>query len=290
MTSDDSPLAGLAFSLVGPGRVGTSLAHWACARGARLLQVAARSAPTAPGWAHALGAEPTDLQSLRTQALDFLLLALPDAAYEGVVGRLVTKPPPGTVLHTSGSEDASILDPLRSVGAETGSLHPLKAFPEPIHDVSSAKGVFFALDGTPPAVRLGERLVSAWEGRSAVIASPQRLLYHSAATLAAGGVATLMAVVWDLAHDLELPEEAWAGYLHLARGALEAVGQAEIPAQSITGPAARGDAALIERELAALARVDPGLEALTRLLWQTTRKQRRLHPPTLPQSDQGEDG
>jgi len=275
---DDSPLAGLAFSLVGPGRVGTSLAHWACTRGARLVQVAGRRTSKAPPWVESLGAEWALAEALDTRKLDLLLLALPDANYDDAVRRIADRPPSAVVLHTSGSQDVSILDPLRAIGAETGSIHPLKAFPRPLVEVTSARDVFFALDGVPTAVHLGERLVSAWGGRSAVIEAPLRLLYHSAATLAAGGVATLMAAVWQLAHDVDLPDAVWEGYVNLARGALEAVESAQIPARAITGPAARGDQALIDRELAALAAVDPRLEALARLLWRTTEWQHQLHP------------
>lgn len=273
MTTDDSALAGLAFSLVGPGRVGSSLAHWACARGARLVSVSGGHSDAAHGLARALGATRIELADLSTEGQELLLLALPDASYGAVARELATRPQARVALHTSGSLDVSVLDPLREAGGATGSLHPLKAFSRPLLDVEEAAAVFFALDGSAEAIRLGEQLVTAWKGHCGVVQSSQRLLYHFAATLAAGGVATLMTSVWRLMGRLGLPAAVWPGYVQLAHGALEETEAAAAPAQAITGPAARGDTALIERELEALETIDPELADLTRRLWQETRRQ-----------------
>src|SRR3982751_1226887 len=59
-----APLAGLRFSLAGPGKVGSSLAGWAVAAGAERVSIAGRGT----------------LGELATGGQDLLLLALPDAA------------------------------------------------------------------------------------------------------------------------------------------------------------------------------------------------------------------
>jgi predicted short-subunit dehydrogenase-like oxidoreductase (DUF2520 family) len=235
-----APLSGLRFSLAGPGKVGSSLAGWAVAAGAEQVAVAGRGA----------------LGELTTGRQDLLLLALPDSALADAAAELARRPQAAVVLHTSGSQDAGVLAPLRATGSAVGSLHPLKAFPEPLPDPAEARGVFFAVDGDAPALALAARLAAAWGGIPGEVPPAARPLYHFAATLAAGGVVTLLAAAGELGERLGLPPAVTRGYLELARGAVAAAGRgldAGRPlAAAITGPVARGDAATLRRQLAAL--------------------------------------
>lgn len=240
-----APLAGLSFSLLGPGRVGRSLAAWAEARGARCVETVGRSG----------------LPRLTTAGQDLLLLAVPDGALAGAAAALARRPQAAVALHTAGSLGADVLTPLRAAGTAVGSLHPLKAFPHPLPDLEQARGVFFAVDGDPAARDLAFRLAHAWEAEPGEVPSAARTLYHFAATLAAGGVVTLLSVGEEIAARLDLPEAVVRGYMELCRGAVAAAAAAhqsgEPLATALTGPAARGDRATIERQLEALAGVAP---------------------------------
>jgi predicted short-subunit dehydrogenase-like oxidoreductase (DUF2520 family) len=259
----NSPLAGLRFSLAGPGKVGSSLASWAVAAGAELVAVAGRGA----------------LGELATAGQDLLLLALPDAALPAAAAELARRPRAAVALHTSGSLDASVLAPLRAAGSAVGSLHPLKAFPEPLPDPAEARGVFFAVDGDPQARELAARLAAAWGAVAGEVPSDARPLYHFAATLAAGGVVTLLAAAGELGERLGLPAAVTRGYLELARGAVAAAGRsldAGRPlAAAITGPVARGDAATLRRQLAALQASAADKLPLVRALAAETAHQRQ---------------
>jgi predicted short-subunit dehydrogenase-like oxidoreductase (DUF2520 family) len=266
-----APLAGLRFSLVGPGRVGSSLAHWAWAAGAELAAVAGRKAggPAWPG-----GPERTALAGLETAGQDLLLIAVGDGDLADVAAQLARRPQAAVALHTSGSQDAGVLAPLREAGVRTGSLHPLKAFPRPLPDAAEARGVFFALDGDPEAQALAGRLSAAWGGAAAEVPPAARPLYHFAATLAAGGVVTLLATAEEIAGRLGLPPEVTRGYLELARGALAGAVQAQEEGrplgQAITGPAAREDRATLLRHLDVLAAAAPEEMPLAMFLWLET--------------------
>jgi predicted short-subunit dehydrogenase-like oxidoreductase (DUF2520 family) len=256
-------LAGLRFSLAGPGKVGSSLASWATAAGAELVAVAGRSA----------------LGELATAGQDLLLLALPDAALPAAAAELARRPQAAVALHTSGSLDAAVLAPLRAAGSAVGSLHPLKAFPEPLPDSAEARGVFFAVDGDPPARELAARLAAAWGAVPGEVPPAARPLYHFAATLAAGGVVTLLSAAGELGERLGLPAAVTRGYLELARGAVAAAGRsldAGHPlAAAITGPVARGDAATLRRQLAALQASAADKLPLARALAAETAHQRQ---------------
>jgi predicted short-subunit dehydrogenase-like oxidoreductase (DUF2520 family) len=253
-----APLAGLRFSLAGPGRVGSSLARWAVAAGAELLAVAGRR----PGEAAWPGGPPCiNLGDLETAGQDLLLLAVGDGVLREAAAVLARRSQARVALHTSGSLDASVIAPLREDGMAVGSLHPLKAFPRPLPDPAEARGVFFAVDGDPAARELAGRLAGAWGGVSAEVPSAARPLYHFAASLAAGGVVTLLAAAAEVAGQLGLPEEVARGYVELARGAVAAAREtldAGRPLLSaITGPAARGDRETLKRHLDTLGRDAP---------------------------------
>ncbi|HEX6201585.1 MAG TPA: DUF2520 domain-containing protein [Thermoanaerobaculia bacterium] len=285
MTAESRPLAGLAFCLAGSGRVGSSLARWAAAEGARPVAVAYHAAPAAAvALAADLGARAVPLSELECgEGSDLLLLAVPDPDLPAVAAALAPRRQAPVVLHTSGALAAEVLAPLRAGGSAVGSLHPLKAFPRPLPHPDDARGVFFAVDGDPAAAALAERLIAAWGGIAGRVPGDRRDLYHLAAWLSAGGVTTLVATAERIAHAAGLPPEVVGGYLELARGAIaaatgEAAGGGGVAA-AITGPVARGDDETISRQLAALGELLPELVPLVaRLGHETLERQRESAP------------
>ena len=74
------------------------------------------------------------------------------------------------------------------------------------------------MDGDPEARDLAFRLAAAWGAEAAEVPAAARPLYHFAATLAAGGVVTLLAAAEEIAERLGLPEAVTRGYLELCTG------------------------------------------------------------------------
>lgn len=256
------PLRGLTFSVAGPGRVGASLAAWLEAQGGRRIAATGRA----------------DLPALATAGQDLLLVAVPDPVLPSVAAELARRPQAAVVLHTSGSLDAEALAPLRASGSAVGTLHPLKAFPHPLPDPEQARGVFFAVDGDRPARDLACRLAAAWNAEAAEVPAAVRALYHFAATLAAGGVVTLLAAAEEIAGRLGLPPAVTRGYLELCKGAVAAAAEAHAEGHplgaALTGPVARGDRDTVARHLAALRELAPGALPLTIALARETVRQR----------------
>ncbi len=264
MNPSGPPLAGLDFALVGPGRVGSSLAHWAVACGARCLAVVGpHGSSRARALAARLGADLVGSTELTPAGARLILIAVPDPRLEEVARRLASPERRRSIaLHVSGAFGAEVLAPMAALGARVGSFHPLRAFPAVEEDVAAAAGTFFALDGDAEARALGRRLAEAFGGESGLVGEELRPLYHFAATLAAGGVVTLLASARELGRRIGLPEAALRGYGQLARGAIAAALEAPEPAAAITGPAARGDLATVERHLVALAAAAPEMVPL----------------------------
>lgn len=259
------------FSLVGPGKVGASLTAWLVAQGARLIAVAGGSGgPELARRYDALWCPPAEL---KTAGQNLLLVAVPDPALAGVASTLSRSPQALVVLHTSGGTDAEALAPLRGTETSVGSIHPLKAFPQPQESIVAASGVFFAVDGDPEALEMARRMAAAWQGQCFELSGDRRISYHLAARLAAGGVATLLSAAEEIAERLHLPPEAMSGYLALAHGALDQIEAAELAPRAITGPVARGDTGILERQMQALRDLLPALSPAVEALDEETRRQ-----------------
>lgn len=264
--------------MVGPGKVGASLASWAVAGGAEAIALGVRREDEAARLlAGRLDCVTVPLPRLGSADQDLLLVTVPDPALDEVARTLRRRKQAAVVLHTSGSRDASALAPLAARGSAVGSFHPLKAFPHPLLDPGHGAGVLFGIDGDRAARDLAARLAQAWGASVATIPPAARLPYHFAATLAAGGVVTLLAAVSELMEASGVPRAVLDGYFELARGALTEAQAAEDPAAALTGPVARGDRATVEAELAAVEAVAPELlPAVLAMARESLRQRQRL--------------
>lgn len=285
-------LSGLRVSLLGAGRVGSSLAHWLVARGARMLSIASASPGSAGRLAAELGGEPCAAAGLATGDADLLLVAVPDQALDQAAAELGSRPQAAVALHVSGSRDASVLAPLRAGGpagdgargSAVGTFHPLMAFPTVRRDPRDAEGLVFGVDADPAARALAERLTAAWGARLVEVPAAARLLYHYAATLAAGGVLTLIARAEEIAESAGLPNAVAEGYRRLAQSALEAA-RGGPAAAAITGPVARGDGVLVTTQLEAAPSALDSADFETHLALETLRQIARREALTPAQQD-----
>ena len=300
-------LSGLRVGIAGPGRVGRSYARWLRAAGADLRLIVSRT-PASLDPSRANGASANDpLRDVPKASfdsvfdtifakdyrpdLDVLLLTVSDDALAEVARRwaqrwaqrwaanVLDQLPFRVVLHSSGCFDSEILAPLRALGVSVGSLHPLRAFPDMVTE--PGPDPFFAIDGDAGAMALARRIAEALGGTTCELSGERRVVYHLAASLAAGGVATTLAMVTELMDRADLPGEVLDGYLDLLRGAVDAAerrardqGPGAL-ASAITGPAARGDESTIQRHRRALLQVAPELAPTVESLWRETGRQAR---------------
>jgi predicted short-subunit dehydrogenase-like oxidoreductase (DUF2520 family) len=209
--------------IIGPGRAGGSLA-------AALGRV---------GWT----VEPPlgrgdDLRDAAA-GVDVVVVATPDASIAEVARSI--DPAAAAVVHLAGSLGLDVLAPHERRGA----VHPLTSLPNPeIGAERLLAGGWFAVAGDP----IAEQVVTALGGRSVMVADADRAIYHAAACVAANHVVALLGQVERLAALAGVPV---AAYLELTAGAVTNVG-ALGAREALTGPAARGDVATVERHRAAL--------------------------------------
>jgi predicted short-subunit dehydrogenase-like oxidoreductase (DUF2520 family) len=184
-------------------------------------------------------------------------------ASDRAVAELATWLEPGpVVLHASGGLDHEVLRPHRPAG----SLHPLQSFPGPELGVPQVEGVPAAIAGDPEAQLAARELAESLGMRPFPVPGDRRL-YHAACVLAGNFGTVLLA---DAVRLLEAagvpPEQDPLGLLvPLMQASIQAAHRVG-PAAALTGPAARGDQPTIDAHLEGLARHQPELLELYRVL------------------------
>jgi len=218
------------IKIIGAGRAGSSLARALRGAGHEVLGPIGRGA---------------DLRTV-THGVDVLVLAVSDDAI-AALSAAIPADPGCVVLHLSGSLGLDVL----ATHPRRAAMHPL--VPLPTVDVGAARlasGATFAVAGDPVAVEI----VGSLGGRMVAVADEDRARYHAAACIAANHVVALLGQVERIAATAGLPLDA---FVDLARSAVDDVA-ALGPSSALTGPAARGDWATLDRHLAA---IDPSEHA-----------------------------
>lgn len=185
-----------------------------------------------------------------------VLLAVGDSAIEDAC-KAIGAQGGSLVAHTSGSRDTHPLEAARARGARVGGFHPLAAVTR-WHDVSEPnaakcaaifRGAAFAVEGDGDVRTQLAALAAALGGRPFSIAGADKPLYHLGASMLAAFSAGLAQVAWDQMRAAGTGAElASAGVAHLLRTVAENIERAGSPAQALTGPVARGDAAGVRRQ------------------------------------------
>ena len=185
--------------------------------------------------------------------VELVVLCVPDRAIPEVAASLPDGP---WLAHASGASTLDALDP----HARRFSVHPLMTFqlglgPEQLD------GAWGAVSGeSEEAVAAGLELARLLGLEPFVLADEERPVYHAAATVAAGFLATLHEVAAELIRAAGAPPEALAP---LMRRTME-------NGFRPTGPHVRGDWETVQRHLEVIRARRPQLEPVYRALSDAT--------------------
>jgi predicted short-subunit dehydrogenase-like oxidoreductase (DUF2520 family) len=252
------------FSMIGAGRLGTSLAVALVRRGWRISLIvdndprAAREARRIVGAGRASAA-------LRPASKpgDVIIIAVPDEAISAAAAILARSGiawTGRTVFHTSGLLPARALVPLRRKGARTASLHPIQAFPRKDTPPAAFKGITWGIEGDAEAVRAAEVIVRDLGGDMLLISERMKPLYHAACALASNALVALEGTAASLLRQAGIGEETALRILFpLVQGTLQNVKYLGLE-KALTGPIRRGDAATVRKHLEALGAAPEALE------------------------------
>jgi predicted short-subunit dehydrogenase-like oxidoreductase (DUF2520 family) len=270
------------INLVGGGRVGQTLGRLQAQDGqVRVQALLTRSQASAEqalafiGSGRAVG----NMQHMRPA--DLWLLAVPDGQIAPVAKALAAcdSLPPATVFHASGALGSELLHPLRAKGWQVASAHCLLSFASPALALQQFAGTPCALEGDAQALAELRALFTRLGAQCFDVRAQDKMLYHAGAIFATNFLPVLQDLAEQLWQQTGMPlpmvQHLRASLLHNAVNNLVALG----PQAALTGPAARGDLALVAAQGQAVQQWDStagqayqALSALARSLAQ------RQHP------------
>lgn len=246
------------LNLVGAGRVGKTLGRlWQQAGVLQIQDVLTTSTASAQAAVDFIGAGRAVATPAQMRPADLWLLAVPDRQIAASAQTLAALGlPPALAFHASGALTATELAPLQAAGWHCASAHCILSFADPATAQQQFHGTVCALEGDTAATQQLKPLLTDLGAQCFALASEHKLLYHAAAVWATNFLPVLQAQAEALWQRSGLPAELLPGLrerlLHNAVDNLLALG----PAAALTGPAARGDTALVERQGQAITALD----------------------------------
>ncbi|MDR5806083.1 DUF2520 domain-containing protein [Caballeronia sp. LZ001] len=248
------------LNIIGAGRVGATLGNLIVAN--RVLDIGdvfdtdAKRAAEAVDFIGA-GRVAEDLATMRPA--DIWLLSVPDMRIAEVAEQLARAHEgrgASVAVHCSGALDADTLAPLRGIGWSVASAHPMLSFANPGTSVFQFEGTPCGLEGDAAARGAWSEVLGAIGARCFDIEPGSKALYHSAAVMASNFLPVLAAMSVEMWQAAGIPDTLIQDMMHtLARNSVDNV-LALGPRDALTGPAARGDRAVVEAQSRAIAAWD----------------------------------
>jgi predicted short-subunit dehydrogenase-like oxidoreductase (DUF2520 family) len=247
--------------LIGAGAVGPAVvrllvaAGWSVGTIASLRRSSARDAVDLVGCGRASAENPE-----AARGADLLVLAVPDRAIESVAVEVAGS---GAVeagslaLHLSGALSSERLAPLRDAGASVGSLHPLQSFADAETAARRLAGTWVFYEGDEP-----ERIRMVAEdlgGRPVALNPDGKILYHAGAAAACNLAVAMVDLGVGLLEAAGIArDDALRALVPLLEGTVGNLAEVGLP-RALTGPVARGDAAVVRSHLTEIGSRRPDL-------------------------------
>jgi predicted short-subunit dehydrogenase-like oxidoreductase (DUF2520 family) len=267
------------LNIVGAGHVGRALGHLFAARGVFSVQdVLTRSGGSAQAAVDFIGAgRAVDaIASLRPASV--WMLAISDDRIADVARQLAASADVNgaVVFHCSGAKASAELEPLRAAGALVASVHPVRSFADPQQVAAAFDGTFCGVEGDADALAVLNPAFAAIGARVVAIDARAKTVYHAASVFASNYLTTVLDAALRAYQAAGIPEEVARELARpLATETLANVFRLG-PETALSGPIARGDAATVARQQAAVHAWDPATgklyEALAAATWDLARR------------------
>jgi len=239
-------------ALVGPGRMGTLVAHALNAAGIPVTRVAGGSEASRARLRNGLaGVRDVPLEAV-ADGVDLLVIATPDGAIEEVVDRLVRADALGEkhgVVHLAGVHGTMPLRRAGLAGARVAALHPATTAPAGAVDPAILHGVAWAVTTAPGDRAWAHGLVADLGGDPFDVREQDRVRYHAALALASNAVGAAVVAARRLLQVAGVADPSRL-LVPIAHASVEAAAATGAPA--LTGPIVRGDVGTVRAHLAAI--------------------------------------
>ncbi len=249
----------LRIAIVGPGRLGSALALELGRAGYRVSAIVAGNSRVSHSKARAL-ARQLNARSIAEGLpfdADLVWFCVPDREIAPAARRLadVVEWRGRIALHSSGALASDELRVLRRRGAAVASVHPLMTFVTGA--VPSLKGVPFALEGDPGALRVAHEMVRGLGGEGFSVSKRKKLAYHAWGAFTSPLLIALLVTGEKVARTAGFSSaEARGKMMPILRQTLANYAKLG-PRGAFSGPIVRGDAQVVRQHLSELKKI-PG--------------------------------
>ncbi len=272
-------------SVIGAGRLGTSLGYALIKKKYRIKALSCRTASSVEESRKLIGQGIASTDNIKTaRAGKIVFLCLPDEEIEKVTTVLAGADVNWSkkfVFHCSGLIPSEVLKPLRDKGTLTASFHPIQSFAQKKTPPAQFENIYFGLEGCTEGLALASKIVRQLGGHPLILQPEDKALYHAACSTASNFFVVLLEMAVSLLKKIDLQEEkALQILLPLMKGTLHNVKKLNIRT-SLTGPVIRGDQKSIQKHLEALRHFPDYYETYTRLATQAlemAKKEKKISP------------
>lgn len=273
------------LGFIGAGRLARCLATGFARAGYPVAAVAARSLGSAAQLARTLPLcrAVADAQAVVDSA-DVVFLAVPDDSISTVANTLTFGTSPArsaALVHCSGATSVEVLTPARTQGVSIGGFHPLYLFGGDEADLERIAGCSITIEAQGELATLLGALARSLGCEVLTLGNAQRMLYHGAAHYAASFALAALAEAVDVWRTLGFDEsQSLRALLPMLAGTVETARTKGLSG-ALAGPVSRGDAAVLERQLAAFEAQGADHAMLYALLTRRALSlaRSRVHPP-----------
>jgi len=248
------------LNVVGCGKVGKTLGRlWTQHAVFRVTSILNRSLESASKAVEFVGSGRAVGTYAELGEADVVMISTPDESIEGCCRELCDSgvlAPGVVVFHCSGSLPSQLLDPARGQGASIAGIHPVKSFAEVATSVETFAGTFCALEGDPAACEVLDDALRRCGATTFHVEAEFKTIYHTATVIACNYLVALMEV------GLRCFEKAGLDRRTAMEVAKPIVAETVDnvfklgPVDALTGPIARGEPSVVQRQLEALGEWD----------------------------------
>jgi predicted short-subunit dehydrogenase-like oxidoreductase (DUF2520 family) len=258
------------LNIIGAGRVGRTLTALWFQRKSFAIQHVLNSTPASTRDAVAfIGAGRAAAALPAMQPAGVWLLATPDGEIVRTAANLAASGllrEGDVVFHCSGAMAASDVRAVVPRGVLVASAHPLKSFADPAEALRTFAGTYCAAEGDAAALAVLKPAFEQIGARVTTIDPQFKTVYHAASVMVCNYLTALMEAGLQCYEKAGLPRDTAAAMMEpLVRETVDNVFKLGT-VNALTGPIARGDHAVVTRQLEALREFDPRLAEVYRAL------------------------
>jgi len=258
------------LNIVGAGRAGRTLARLWFEQGVFAIQCVLNRTPASAREAIAfIGAGSACASAQDMQLADVWLIATPDGEITRAAQALAASGllrAGNVVFQLSGATPSRELSAVFNADVCVASVHPLKSFADAAEAGRTFAGTYCAIEGSAAALAV-LRPAFAQIGAHVNEIDPQfKIVYHAASVMVCNYLTALMEAGLQCYEKAGLPRATASAMMEpLVRETVDNVFRLGT-VKALTGPIARGDHAVVARQLAALHEFDPRIGEIYRSL------------------------